>query len=350
MNNLFKNIFNLLSNSTRVQKEDYLTEIFAFCLSSYPQILFDFLRNLKIEVNEHSMFRIRTQESFKSLEFHSIDSKPDITIWFEDQIIFIECKVDAKEGQDQLKRYAEHLDNYSLKGTLIYLTRDFDPKDENEILEKCTEKVGFKSFRWHNVHHLLKKYKNEIFIKQMLMYMESIKIATVNRFSPIDIIALSNFSRVKRMIDETFSGEIIQKFETIGKGRNRDSASMTQLRDYDRYIYFSYQNNDSWIGLGYWMNSFNEEVEYPDIRFIIEVAPKSKKYQEIRDIMDRISKDYPEWQKYNFERLESYAGIAISKSMRDIMSEENHIESIRKFFLDSMDNYGKIMEEFNGII
>jgi len=349
MKNLFKTIFDLRLKNSNNPTEDFLTEIYAFILNAYPEVLSEFLAGLNINIEDISSYSIHTQETFKKLESHDTDSRPDISIYFPNHVIFIESKIGSKEGSNQLKRYAEHLNELKKTGTLVYLTRDFEEKNSTHILKNCTPKINFISFRWFQVYQLLKRHKNNILIHQILGFMEKINISSNNQFNPVDIIALSHFSRVKKMLDETMYGVVSKKFKKVANGLSKPASAMTQLKDHDRYIYHVYQKNEAWIGLGYWMNSFNDSREYPELKFVIEVSPKSPQYDNIATIMEKICGE-SEWTGYNFERPKSWKGMYLKKSLRDFMSDENHITSIQEYFLNTIEEYLKIKPQFNNLI
>ena len=69
----------------------------------------------------------------------------------------IESKIGSGEGQEQLRRYAEHLDKLTgVDGkALLYITRDYDPKDLGEILTGLDDNTRFKQLRWHDFYRFL---------------------------------------------------------------------------------------------------------------------------------------------------------------------------------------------------
>ncbi len=86
--------------------------------------------------------RVSSQRTFAPLEHHDTASCPDLLIevyWLLEEepaneetvadVVMVESKIGSGEGQDQLRRYAEHLDDMSsFRGeTLLYVTRAYDP-------------------------------------------------------------------------------------------------------------------------------------------------------------------------------------------------------------------------------
>lgn len=129
---LFKKLLSL--NNEQIPVEDFFTEIFAYLLKTNPEILHTFLDSTKAPLIDYEQMVIDTQRSFEGLENHLAGSRPDIFLELfnknEKQWIFIESKIDAQEGYQQLTKYAEHLDNSNSiqKGVLIYITKYFEPK------------------------------------------------------------------------------------------------------------------------------------------------------------------------------------------------------------------------------
>ena len=152
---LFSRLLNFQAGS--IPLEDFFTEIVAALFSSEQDLLYAWLQHINIfDLETNSNTDIFTQQSFAALENHDRSSRPDIVIElvgdsFQD-IIFIENKVGSSEGENQLRNYAEILakmSNYRHK-VLIYITRDFEPKDESDILKNVTQQtIKFKQLRWY---------------------------------------------------------------------------------------------------------------------------------------------------------------------------------------------------------
>lgn len=349
MINVFLNTYRLKLNASNNQLEDFLSEIFASCLQYYPELLNELLVKLGLPVLEEGSYKVKTQFRFRKLEHHETDSIPDIVITLPDNsVLIIESKVDSSEGTDQLKRYAEQINAKYGEGTLLYLTKNYDPKIENFFWDKGP-KVKFEQCRWFDIYQLASKYKHHLLINQMLEFMIHENISSDNKFSPVDIITLNNFSRVKRIIDETMEGEVLAALKKVAPKDGRESKPITELKHRDRYNYIRYQENHIWVGLGYWMNSFDEDVEYPDLKFVVEVSPKSPVYEEVIEIMLRVVDENSEtWQGKNLNNVRDWAQIYQRKSLKDFLAEENHVEAIRGYFLKAIENYAIVKDKYFG--
>ena len=131
-----------------VRLEDYFTEIFAHLLSTYPDLCLAWLRQSGVLPNngKYSRINVTTQRSFDALEAHRQSSRPDVVIELSEDpspevthdersdeatavstdVVFVESKIGSREGDDQLKRYAEQLSDISgvrRRRKLVYVTR-----------------------------------------------------------------------------------------------------------------------------------------------------------------------------------------------------------------------------------
>ena len=339
--NIFTRLYLLKLRSSNNPKEDYLTEIFAYVIDRYPDILLGFLNEFKVTNSKPNLISIRTQESYKKLENHETDSKPDISIYLKKHVIFIENKIDSFEGVNQLRRYAEQLDRISEKSTLIYITRDYDKKEKSKIIKNCTNKINFIQIRWYEIFYFLRKFRHKRTIKELLKFMNNMDLASNNQFSPIDILALTNFSRVKKMMDETMYVEVDEKFKQILGYISQNASSLTQIKYHDRYVYQAKKKGRITFMLGYWLNSRNEK-EYPDVALFIEVNPNSNERNKIIGKLNSICEKNKFWSNYGLDDS-SWAGLYKSKSLKDFLMYEDQVSEIKKFFLNSLNELNKIL-------
>ncbi|MEH2075607.1 MAG: PD-(D/E)XK nuclease family protein [Nostoc sp.] len=168
---LFSNLLNLHSGNKPL--EDFFTEIVAYFLSLNNDILIDWLKHHSIISDDnYSSINISTQQEHKGLESHTEDSRLDIVVELSDglntDVIFIESKIGSRDGNNALKKYAEILSK--LKNVrhriLIYITRDYDPKDEIKTLTSNLEaKVNFYQLRWHQFYAHLQPHATDILAK-----------------------------------------------------------------------------------------------------------------------------------------------------------------------------------------
>src|SRR5258708_10534852 len=104
MSSLFERLYkNKQSEQGRNQKENFLTEIFAYCLRSDLNFRNKFLKFIGC-IEDCKDFDCVTQFS------HNEFGRPDILIKIDNHtMIIIECKVDSTQSETQLNRYAKFL-------------------------------------------------------------------------------------------------------------------------------------------------------------------------------------------------------------------------------------------------
>ncbi len=341
MSDIFSTLYKLKLNNSLNPLEDYLTEIFCYCLEEYEILRSDFLETFGIYSfsNEDELYFISTQHNLPSLPTHKSASRPDMVLIYKNATIFFENKVASNEGFEQLERYRDHLVNTETEyKTLVYIARDYEPKQ--------IKNINFVEIRWFQVFNFLKKYKHLNPVFQMMLFMKNQKMAMNNKFTPTDLITLGNFSNVYRLMDETLTGEVTEMFKKINGSISRQDSCFTQLRRHDRYIYTAELKNQVWVGIGYWMNSQTDR-EYPEVGVIFEVRPTSDKRKEIINTFN-IIKNLNEslWKSYSLDNPTGYAGIYKTKGLQEFLSDNSHIESIKDYLKIMISEIEQIYKDY----
>lgn len=351
---IFSNLLQL--NPNQIPLEDFFTEIFGYLLESNTSLMHSWLRELKISDIKSENFVVSTQESFNALDIHSSGSRPDIYIEllneYTRELIFIESKIGSVEGQDQLKRYAEHLDNVDSisRGVLVYVTRDYDKKDGSFIFEGCKNegKLEFKQLRWYQIYHFLKKYNEKIsdmLIIETLKFMEEQGLAQNNKFTVIDILALTNFPRVRKILDESMGGEVAIKFNEVAGKTPQISTVLNDLRFHDRYAYTQEQNDKFYVLLGYYMHKSNI-TDFPVVGLELSVSPNATNRNDIIRAAKEIVETSDKWYGYDLNETKSWAGIGQTMNLEMFIHEEDHIKAIQSYFLTLLDDLSEIKKKY----
>lgn len=340
---LFNTLLNLQLKNSNKPSEDYLTELFTYTLVSNDEIMLDFLKTFKVKHGKITEYYIHTQYRYSKLKGHSTDSAVDMAVFMNQHTILIENKIDSDEGHKQLQRYAEHLNQQIGRKTLIYITRDYDPKDENIIFENCKNDIQFIPLRWYQIFRLLQPYASgNLVINEILIFMKKKGLSSNKQFTPLDLLALTNFERVRRMLDQSMRGKASGTFEELMGGISQHSASMTQIRDNDRYVYIKHKGNRIQILQGYWLNAFSL-ADYPHVALVVEVAPNSKKKAEIREIFRAIAADKTnKWIDFTTDDAKSWSSIQIIQTLNYFLHGDDHIQAIENFFLDCLKEFKNI--------
>ena len=241
-----------------VPLEDLFTEAVAHLFETRPQLCLAWLKEAGLLAPTHAArvdegyVRVVSQKPFASLEHHSASSRPDLLleayrspdeILAEDEtvadVIMIESKIGSGEGQEQLRRYAEHLDKLTgVDGKAsLYITRDYDPKDLGEILTGLDDNTRFKQLCWHDFYRFLQRVEKDALVEEVMTFMEEQGMARNYRFSATDLIALSGVPRAFEIFDETLDGEVRSELEEFaGNKVRRETQGLNYVRSHGRYI------------------------------------------------------------------------------------------------------------------
>lgn len=349
MNGIFNTLFRLKLKTSRDPLEDYLTEIIAHCFQENPELWAAFLERLSSKLPEE-LVELSTQVNFQALADHNMGSKPDIIAFTETKAIFIENKVASYEGVEQLKRYAAHLEKQEkAEKYLVYITRDYDPKNPSEIGLLNTD-IVFVQLRWYEVSHILSPFRRDLLVKELLRFMNQNKLTMTNQFTPSDIVALNNFEKVKKMMEEVIGGEVESAFRKFVGAKQKMTYSNLHFHEHGRFILHQEMNHGMWVGLGFWLRN-EEEDAYPEIKVQLEISPHSPMRHESNEIFEAIIRTdgFHEWDAYNLDNPQAWSGINFYISLQDIMSDREHLERLKAILLNQIGLLVKAKEKFPGL-
>lgn len=357
---LFSRLLRL--HSAPVPLEDFFTEVVAHLFGASPRTCLRWLEHTRLSESKQEQVHVSTQHSFDPLEHHVAGSRLDMLIELSDgrnsDVILIESKIGSREGAEQLRRYAELLD--AMTGfrdkTLVYITRDFDPKNRDEILANTEgSSVNFVQLRWHDFYLFLKAQPKTMLIDEILLFMEERGMAQSSQFDAVDLLALSNMPKVLDLMDATMKGEVSARFDEVVDGRVRGATILDNIQQHSRYLLISYLNRDGswWYGLGYRLRPSNVTyglrsttvTDYPTVWSVLEVSPKAARRHEIIGVMQEIEK-HGDWVSWGLNDSKAWAQIMRERSLRDFLSSPDHVAEIKKFFIKSLDELQEIKEQY----
>ncbi|MEH2282815.1 MAG: PD-(D/E)XK nuclease family protein [Nostoc sp.] len=367
---LFSNLLNLhLGNKPR---EDFFTEIVAYFLSLNNDILLDWLKHHSIIGDDkYSSIKISTQQEHQALAIHTEDSRLDIVVelstGLSTDVIFIESKIGSTEIPGQLEKYAEILSNLpNVKHRiLIYITRDYDPKDEvkithdsdlkKELKKYCLDlspKVNFFQLRWYQFYNFLKERASDILAQEILIYMRNNRMSHTNQFSSVDLLTMVNFNKTLNLMQSTISEEVKKEFKQSFAGINKHEVdSLYQWKSRNRYIIgtsLSSRRGDLWCGLGYFNLNPSDLHDYPYIGIFVEVSPTFVERPKIIESMKKVINEKPNiWTPANLTILPDWSAIFHQKILQEFLSEKDQLSAIKDFFLKSINEFKNIQLEYD---
>jgi len=347
MTSLLGRLLPLFAGTRRV--EDLFTEAVARLFERRPDICLGWLESLDlISASGEDWPRhvhVSTQRTFVRLDEHETGSRPDLIVEIccasEDdesepytEIVMFESKIGSVEGEDQLKRYAAHLNGvYGTRKTLVYITRNYDPKDEKTILASIAENVRFVQLRWHNFYRFLQTVEKDALIEEVMLFMEEQVMARSYRFSTVDLMALSGVPRAFEIFDETFEGEVKAELENFANNKRKpESDALFNVRVFSRYVRVApLHGEDLFCFVGYHL----DDAEYPWIPVDLVAKPRAFGREASVAVMKKLVL-HDNWEGYNLDDPREWAGVSRGISLATLLGEEDHVAAVKRFFCESI--------------
>lgn len=346
MQTTFKRLYDLVKYSTTNPFEDYLTELVAPVFKN-KKILTSFIHKfIHKDFNDIDKIRVSTQKTYNKLLNHETDSRPDLVITFENKkgkhLIFLENKLGSEEGQFQLKRYYDHLQIHQSKGYftyLLYVTEKYDPKEEDKYSALGTQ---FHQIQWYQIYDWLKFFEEDLYIEEVMRYMEVNELNKSRKFSPVDINALQNLYKLQSMLDDTLGGKLKHSFELLFGKPMQWINRAKQLRDYNRYVLFSDQSDWKFVGCGFWFT----DDEYPDVSVFLEVSANCRNKDKLIKAIENFCLEYPNWTFEGPEDDKDEFIVYVDHSLLNFLSEPDHIESVQNYIIERLEELHTLKAKF----
>ncbi|GAB4437716.1 MAG: hypothetical protein Fur0044_34560 [Anaerolineae bacterium] len=255
--------------------------------------------------------------------------------------MFIENKVGALEGNEQLTKYSDCLEKETSQGTkcaLLYITRFYDPKDSP------SPQVTLFPIRWWQIHEMLDKFIDNSFVSQARLFMEENNLSLSKCFSDNHVKAMMYWNETKELMDVSLGDIVEEKFEEITRGKYSTYWVNKNLQLYGDY--FQAVGNSFWFGIGYFMAHSGDENR-PTIGGCIVVEPSySKRLQAIQALREFAEKDNGWELSNNFNSEEETVWITKGQFLEEFMGSGNHINAIQNFFLEILSDVNEFQQSY----
>ncbi len=345
---LFGRLIRLRSDQ-RCPLEDFHTEIVASVLANDSMLTLAWIRELGItKILRADKIAVTTQVSFGPIEgIHDVGSRPDIVINISGEgrheIIFVESKVGSPEGNGQLQKYIDHLSVCKAvdRRTLVFITRGYEPKED-----LANTDVQFLQTRWFEFHRFLnaRKPKSDT-TRELLQFMKENNMSQANRFTAIDLIALTNHGNAQSLMEATLGERIAERFMKLA------SIKLTRLDRFNRLIAQDYSKGYTMYGwptgsshqigfaIGYWFP--NEQMsDSPKVGMKICVDPGAPEYGEIEQAMRKFAKAsvslMRDWVYHDTDS--DWEGLECTVNLESFFATEDHVVAIRTWFFELMND------------
>ena len=321
---IFSRVFSYRQRDSHTPLENFLTEIFAYCLEADAKFRHDFLTNiLQIEYNANN-FSISTQEEYYGF------GRPDIQITFDNSIILIECKVESGERENQLNDYEQILNKLKpnqLNKNIVFLTKYF------EVKELRNETVHLHMARWFQIYELINKDNSQVTI-QLKEFLKEQGMEKVKNFSIQDLMAMKTIPETMTKMDELLEQFKIE-FEKKFGGFSKDSSRSTRLveNEYTNYVVLSYEKKKYILSVGFFW--WRKENEVPMVGLSINIP---KKRFENSELLKILQKELIIKHRWEFEEDKSYFNYSSFKPLTDFLTAaEDNIPAMKKFMMKQLE-------------
>ena len=189
--NLFERLYRYREKAGKHERENYLTELLAVVLEHYPPLITRLCEHAKLTVPAGSSFRVRTQVSYAH-------GQPDIVLESVagDIFLLIECKLEAGEGHEQLKRYQRivQAENATQRG-IIFLTKYYESPDDPLVAP----------LRWYQLFSFLIPLSAGELLTLFRDYLIYHRLHKPMNFLAADLIALEQMQATITKMDEVLN-------------------------------------------------------------------------------------------------------------------------------------------------
>ncbi len=194
MTSIFNRVYSYRERERRNNRENFLTEIFAYCIESDKKFRNDFLNLISHPPSE--LIDVSTQNSYPHYGI------PDIQISVDDHnsVILVESKVEHHERENQLNDYKNILIEYFPLHTkyLIYITKYYDSNHYNETLRGD---IKFIAIKWENIYNIINNNHSAI-TSELKKYLKEEDMDDTKNFNFNDLTSLTTITGTILKMDE----------------------------------------------------------------------------------------------------------------------------------------------------
>lgn len=319
---MFNKLLNLFKkNSLKTPLEDFTTELFVGVLNNDKNLKLKFCKDFLGLKSER--FIISSQQHYFLEDYPNCIV--DVVIKGENEICFIENKVNSKEGIQQLDRYSKVLDNCDNEKTkLVYCTKNSDLKKRKTH--------SFFQCKWRDIAEFFRQHSSESMTNLFIKYLKENDMSNDMTINAKDIVTLENISKILNLMNKN-----LENVEHIFKRKFGNLDKDTLKKELFKNERFCIRSKPACEGEGY------SEVLYGFgfqgyIFAQIFIANTNKNY----DAFLKIINNQKDFKVDHHDNIGSR--IFLDKSLGDFLNNDNSQVEIQKWFVDSFDNFETFME------
>lgn len=234
----FERLYTYRQKEGKNDRENFLTELLAGVLRTSEQLtsaLLAFAGLPAVIAGEAWIIETQTRHP---------EGIPDLIIRTNDNriLLLVECKVEAEEGDEQLKRYEAILKRLGpAHGAALYLTKYYEAPRKEYLLTRYA--------RWYDIYRLACHVNGGELLKEFKAYLTCQNLHHPMSFTTTDLLALESIRGTIRTMDEALSGVDLLLRESMS-----DSNQKTATRSGKLHL--------GWYGMTAWRHGVNIEVGF----------------------------------------------------------------------------------------
>lgn len=330
---LFTRVFSYRQRENNSPLENFLTEIFSYCLETDLKFRVDFFVNYLGTDPKDMPIEIETQPQYDDY------GRPDIEVNFAGTSILFECKIEATERENQLEDYAAILKKnkpFINSKHIVFLTKYFEHK------ELADKNIKLHLIRWFAVYELIDETHSQI-TNQLKLFLKDQDMEKIKNFTIQDLLAMKTIPETMTKMDELleqFKAECDKQFG----GFSKDSSRSTRLPNslYINFVQLNFNKSAYHLLLGFfwWWG----DIEVPVIGLSLELSIKKFENSELVEILDKELVDKHNWEFEDDGKFYFYSSF---KPLTDfITAEEDNIPAMKKFLQGQLNILYQIRKDF----
>lgn len=259
MASIFNRVYSYREREKKNNRENFLTEIFAYCVESDNKFRNDFFNLISHPPSE--FIDVSTQNSYPNFGI------PDIQINVDghNSVILVESKVEHYERINQLKDYKSILNEYFPQHNkyLIYITKYYD---SNHYAEALQGEIKFIAIKWEEVYEIINNNHSEL-TNELKDYLEEENMDDTKNFNFNDLASLTSISGTISKMDEVLNkikpvyAKSLGSFPATSKATKlvdswygvSDSRNIENLRYWINTGFSWDENNIVYVGIDFWL-------------------------------------------------------------------------------------------------
>lgn len=326
---LISRLFRVRPGEGRLSLEDFFTEAFCHVLSQDTNLLRAFCGEFaELRLDEDVEIELTTQDHHAKRPEEDKSSRPDAVIRSCDgrMEIWLESKIGSREGDNQLDRYLAVLDTKGdILTKLIFLTRDYEPKDIQD--------ARFTQRRWYEVFQFLSAWEpTNAWVSDVMDFMKEHGMSTNPSFTPAGIAHFQNIVEVFQTMDEILN-LVTPAFKDLFPGEKKVTTDnkLNMLMGPNRR-YTIYWAGDWWdVNLGFRSDTKADQTPDEYFSLYMSVSANLKKNPEIAEALKAQAVE-----GWNLQVRHGWVERDRAKSIREVLSSDTHRDACVEWFKEGI--------------